>query len=93
MKGDLLECWEKIQGLIGEGRLSHSAIVLYTALLDKWRYLRRPSEFNMTNEVLRKSAGFGSEHSLLKARAELVQAGLVSFDRSKKLFGSVYRIL
>ena len=92
LKGELLECWMRVQSLIAEGRLSHSAIILYAVLVDLWRSLRRPSSFNVSNKRLLARAGFGSHVSLDKARKQLVEAGLVEARVSKKKYGTEYSI-
>ena len=93
MEGGLLECWKKVQGLVREKVVSHSAVVLYLALLDKWRFFGKRDEFDMTNEKLKESAGFGCHKSLNKAKQELIEAGLIRIRVSKKLHGSKYSIL
>lgn len=92
MKGDLLECWKKQQELIGEKSLSHSAVILYVVLLDIWRSLCRRSYFTVSNKRLIERAGFGSHVSLDRAKKELVKAGLIEIDSSKKKFGTRYII-
>ncbi len=93
MRGGLLECWQKQMALITEGKLSHSAVVLHAVLLDSWRALGRKPDFDMTNEKLQKAAGFGSHVSLDRAKRELIAAGLIRVESSKKRFGSKYTML
>ena len=92
MKGDLLECWKKQQSLIEEKKLSHTAVILYVVLLDLWRSLKRKSYFTVSNKRLAERAGFGSHVSLDRAKKELVKAGLIETESSKKKFGTRYFI-
>jgi len=78
---------------VKSGQISHSGCVLLYALMDKWNRLHRPLGFNMTNAELMRMAHFGSHVSLDKAKAELVRAGLIRHEASKKRFGSKYHLL
>ncbi len=92
MDNRLLSCWRMMM-LARACGVSHSALALLLALLDKWNALHRPSGFTMTNKELMERAGFGSHVSLDKAKAELVKAGLIKNEASKKRFGSKYTVL
>lgn len=85
--------WRLVDFAIKSGKVSHSAAVLLFALISKWNGLRRPFSFEMTNDKLMNLAGFGSYHSLDRARKELIAEGLIRFELSKKRCGSRYTVL
>lgn len=72
--------------------LSRDAQLLWFKLMDFANKLRWPDTFRVDNRRLMEMANMGSKHTLIAARNELVDAGILAFDAGTKGKPSVYHL-
>lgn len=72
--------------------LSHTAQILWYVLMDFDNRLRWMEEFQVGNDRLEELLGGISKNTLISARKELVDAGLLTFTQGKKGTPSTYHL-
>lgn len=73
--------------------LSRDAQLLWYKLMQFANLLWWPETFNVDNKRLMEMSRIGSKHTLIDARNELVEAGLISFTPGKKGTPSSYQLI